>query len=213
MPKFIKTILSSLSAAAFMLLPLLNAGNNSALAKFESNFFTNDPIRTNSFDPEMELIYDSLQLGKKGLKKEAFNLQGLTFNENESQLFIADYLKGILKISMKNPSDRNWLNFPKETTVKGIDGLLWHKNSLVAIHNGVKPIRIIQYSLNQNNEISGFKILDHNRPEFNEPALATISNGKLYFFSNAPWSAYDKNLNLNETQFENPILYSNSLAQ
>jgi hypothetical protein len=72
-PKFIKTILSSLSAAAFMLLPILNAGNNSALAKFESNFFTNDPLRSNSFDPEMELIYDSLHLEKIGLKKEAFN--------------------------------------------------------------------------------------------------------------------------------------------
>ena len=68
-----KTILSSLSAAAFMLLPLLNAGSNSALAKFESNFFTNEPVGTNSFDPEMELIYDSLHLEKMGLKKEAFN--------------------------------------------------------------------------------------------------------------------------------------------
>ncbi len=56
-----------------MLLPLLNAGNNSPLAKFESNFFTNDSIGTNSFDQEMELIYDSLQLEKRGLKKEAFN--------------------------------------------------------------------------------------------------------------------------------------------
>ncbi len=56
-----------------MFLPLLNAGNNSALAKFESNFFTNDRIGTKSFDSEMELIYDSLKLGKKGLKKEAFN--------------------------------------------------------------------------------------------------------------------------------------------
>ena len=73
MPKFIKTILSSLPAAAFMLLPLLNTGSNSALAKFESKFFTNDSIGTNSFDPEMELIYDSLKLAKRGLKKEAFN--------------------------------------------------------------------------------------------------------------------------------------------
>jgi hypothetical protein len=72
-PKFIKTILASLPAAAFMFLPLLNAGNNSALAKFESNFFTNNSIGTNSFDPEMELIYDSLQLEKRGLTKEAFN--------------------------------------------------------------------------------------------------------------------------------------------
>jgi outer membrane receptor protein involved in Fe transport len=71
-PKFIKTISSSLSAAAFMLLPLLNTGNNSALAKFEYNFFTKNSIGAKSFDPEMELIYDSLQLGKKGLNKDAF---------------------------------------------------------------------------------------------------------------------------------------------
>lgn len=55
-----------------MLLPLLNTGNNSALLKFQNNFFTNDSIRTNSFDAEIELIYDSLQLKKRGLKKEAF---------------------------------------------------------------------------------------------------------------------------------------------
>ncbi len=147
------------------------------------------------------------------LKSEAFNLQGLTFNEEESQLFIADYLKGILKISVQNPSERNWLEFPNETTVKGIDGLLWYKNSLVAIHNGVKPIRIIQYTLNQNNEIAGFKVLDHNRPEFDEPALGTISNGQLYFFSNSPWKGYDKNFELDETKFDHPTLYSNSLTE
>jgi hypothetical protein len=47
-----------------MLLPLLNAGSKSDLVKFQSDFFK-DPINTNSFDPEMELIYDSLQLEKK----------------------------------------------------------------------------------------------------------------------------------------------------
>ena len=55
-----------------MLLPLLNTGNNSSLAKFQSNFTFNDSIKAKSFDPEMELIYDSLQLEKRGLKKEAF---------------------------------------------------------------------------------------------------------------------------------------------
>lgn len=146
------------------------------------------------------------------LKKEAINLQGLAFNDQESQLFIADYMKGILRISMKDTNDRNWLEFPNEATIKGIDGLLWYKNSLLAIHNGVKPIRIIQYLLNQNNKITGFKVLDNNRPEFDEPALGTIFNGKLYFFSNSPWKAYDRNFDLDETKFENPTLYFNSLT-
>jgi len=72
-PRFIKAILSSFSAAAFMLLPLLNAGSKSDLIKFQSDFFFKESTKRKSFDPEMELIYDSLQLKKRGLKKEAFN--------------------------------------------------------------------------------------------------------------------------------------------
>ena len=56
-----------------MLLPLLNTGSNSRLVEFQSNFIIHDSTGTASFDPEMELIYDSLQLEKMGLKKEAFN--------------------------------------------------------------------------------------------------------------------------------------------
>jgi len=145
------------------------------------------------------------------LKKEAFNLQGLTFNDKQSELFIADYLKGILRINVSNPSDRNWLKFPEGTTVKGIDGLLWHKKSLVAIHNGVKPIRILQYFLNEGNQIINAKVLDNNRPEFNEPALGTVVGNKLYFFANAPWKAYDKDGVLDESIIDFPTLYSNQL--
>lgn len=148
------------------------------------------------------------------LKKEAYNLQGLTFNDDETQLFIADYRNGILRIPMKNTLDREWLLFPKTTTVKGIDGLVYYKNALIAVHNGVKPIRLLQYNLNKNQtEISSYKIIDNNRPEFNEPALVTIVNGKLYFFSNCPWNSYDKNYNLEETKFENPMLFEFPIIQ
>jgi len=55
-----------------MLLPLLNTGSKSDLVKFQSDFFFKDPSKTKSFDAEIELIYDSLQLEKRGLRKEAF---------------------------------------------------------------------------------------------------------------------------------------------
>ena len=54
------------------MLPILNAGNKSGSEKLQSFFNTNDSTGINSFDPEMELIYDSLKLEKKGLRKEAF---------------------------------------------------------------------------------------------------------------------------------------------
>lgn len=141
------------------------------------------------------------------LKKEAFNLQGLTFDDKQSELYIADYLKGILRINVGNPTDRNWMKFPEGTTTKGIDGLVWYKKSLVAIHNGVKPIRLVQYFLNESNEIVSYKVLDNNRPEFNEPALGTLVGSKFYFFSNAPWKAYDKEGVLDESIIDFPNLY------
>jgi len=70
--RFIKAILSSFSAAAFILIPQLNAGSKSGQQTFQSVIVINDSVGTSPFDAEMELIYVSLGLEKKGLNKEAF---------------------------------------------------------------------------------------------------------------------------------------------
>lgn len=161
-------------------------------------------------DSEEPLIYkivdDELVLWNN-VSGNALNLQGLTFNDDESKLFVADYLKGIIVISMKD-TNASWLQFPEGTTKKGIDGLVFYKNSLIAVQNGAVPIRIVKYDLNaENNKITSFTFLDNNRKIFNEPALASISKGKLYFFANSPWKFYDANNNLDLTKFEAPKLF------
>ena len=141
------------------------------------------------------------------LENTAFNLQGIAMNRKEDMLFIADYLKGIAVIKTAN-KEVNWLHFPKDATSKGIDGLVYAKNSLFAVQNGVSPIRITQLKLNSSHtEITDFKVLDNNRPEFDEPALLTLVKDKLYFFANSPWKAYDKNGVLDESKVTNPELY------
>ncbi|MCF6131898.1 TPR end-of-group domain-containing protein [Flavobacterium wongokense] len=141
-------------------------------------------------------------------ENEGYNLQGLAFNEMQSKLFVADYLKGITVVDMITKA-KTVLAFPDDTTTKGIDGLVFYKNSLITVQNGVKPIRLLQFKLDeQQHEIISFKILDNNRPEFNEPALATMAGEKLYFFANSPWSAYDQNGVLNSEKVSNPILFS-----
>ena len=139
---------------------------------------------------------------------DGYNLQGLTFNKEQTKLFIADYLKGIAVIDM-NSKNKTWLSFPEQATAKGIDGLVFYRNTLIAIQNGVKPIRITKVTLNASQDkISSFKVLDNNRPEFNEPTLATLIDNELYFFANSPWSAYGKNGILDLTKLSNPILFS-----
>ncbi len=141
-------------------------------------------------------------------ENEGFNLQGITMNNEENKLFLADYLKGIAVVDIKTLS-KSWLTFPEGTIGKGIDGLLFYKDKLVAVQNGVTPIRLTQFDLNKTqNGIESFRIIDQNRPEFDEPALATVVGNKLYFFANSPWKAYDKNGVLDLNKVKNPELYS-----
>lgn len=149
----------------------------------------------------------------KDLRNQAFNLQGIVFNEDESKLFVADYLKGIAVIDVKNKKE-SWLVFPNDASRKGIDGLVFYKKSLIAIHNGVVPIRIVSFKLNETEtKIIDFKVLDNNREVFNEPALAALVKDKMYFFANSPWKFYDKNFQLDESKFDNPKLFELDLEK
>lgn len=165
-------------------------------------------------DSGIPVIY-KVQNGKLeewlNLEKEAYNLQGITIDDEQKNIFIADYIKGVLKINIEHPEQRKWLSNPIGATLKGIDGLQFHKNSLLAIQNGVKPIRITQIFLDKNKESLGFKIHDHNRPEFNEPTLGKVVGSIFYFFSNAPWNAYNPDGIMNLEKVNNPELFINYL--
>ena len=142
---------------------------------------TNEVYVSDSNKPIIYKIQNDVMTEWISLENEAYNLQGITMNTDESKLFVADYLKGISVISLKDKSHQ-WLSFPNGTIGKGIDGLCFYKSSLITVQNGVKPIRLVQFNLNEEqNTITGFRIIDHNRSEFNEPALATIVKNKLYF--------------------------------
>lgn len=172
---------------------------------------TNEVYVSDSNKPIIYKIQNDVMSEWISLEKEAYNLQGIAMNADESTLFVADYLKGISVISLKDKS-RQWLTFPDGTIGKGIDGLCFYKSTLIAIQNGVKPIRLVQFNWNDEQKtITGFRIIDHNRAELNEPALAIIVKNKLYFFANSPWQAYDKEGNLDRSKIENPMLFESKL--
>lgn len=80
-------------------------------------------------------------------ENDGFNLQGLAFNKQQTKLFVADYLKGITVIDMQTKA-KTRLDFPEGATANGIDGLVFYNNSLIAMQNGVKPIRVTVLKLN-----------------------------------------------------------------
>ncbi len=151
-------------------------------------------------DPKTNQLMEFIKL------EFAWNLQGLTFNGDETRIYIADYISGIhfIEINSKKVSD---VNFSKSTSLRGIDGLYWYNNSLLALQNGVAPFRVSRFFLDKNgNSIIKDEVVMRNTPELNEPTLGIISNSTFYFISNSPWSAYDRQFNFKAEIAQKPLI-------
>ena len=121
-----------------------------------------------------------------------FNLQGLALNEDEKFLYLADYITGIHRIDIET-DDVVKVFAPEEILLKGIDGLYYYKNTLIAIHNGVKPYRIMQYFLDDTGQHILFgRVINQGGPSLGEPTLGQVKDGYFYYLANSPWIAYDE---------------------
>ena len=120
------------------------------------------------------------------------SLQGICLDKKEKFLFIADYVFGIFKIEIATKKITR-LSAPSGFTFKGIDGLYFYKNQLIAIQNGVNPMRVSAFKLGKKMEVISGRILENNHPEFGEPTLGFLDGDLLIYIANSPWANYDKN--------------------
>jgi hypothetical protein len=150
---------------------------------FISDTQNNTIFKVNETTNKLESFFTSEQF---------WNIQGITFSEDEKYLFIADYIKGIYRL---NPKTKELAPLVKGISVslKSVDGLLWYQNSLIAIQNGVVPMRVTRYFLNPTlDTITGFEIIDRAHPAFNEPTNGCIVGNTLYYVANSQWGGYDE---------------------
>lgn len=139
--------------------------------------------KLNTKTDQLEIFYTT---------KEFWNIQGIAFNEDESQLFISDYIKGIFRLDFTKKQLIS-VGTDEELSLKGIDGLYFYKGSLLAIQNGVTPLRTTRYYLNPKQDaISSYKIIDKAHPTFNEPTMGVIVGKDFYYIANSQWSGYDQ---------------------
>ena len=115
--------------------------------------------------------------------------QGLTFADDESQMFLADYSKGIFKIDLKT---KQVAHIPTlaEATFLGIDGLYFYKGALIAIQNGINPHRVARITLSKSlSQAEKIAVLEVNNPVFDEPTLGVIVKDEFYFVANSQYGS------------------------
>lgn len=143
----------------------------------------------NKTSNELEVFLD--------LSEVVFNLQGLTFNEDQSALYVSDYIDGIYRINIQDKSIHKLKIGREDILLKGIDGLYFQNNSLIGLHNGTQPNRIIQYELSSDGLTILSKTVKAQAGMLGEPTQGVWVKDELHFISNSPWAAYDQDGNFN----------------
>jgi len=118
--------------------------------------------------------------------------QGIDLSADGKHVFIADYAIGILKFDVETRQSAR-LAAPANVVTTGIDGLYFHRGSLIAIQNGIRPHRVVRYRLSAGQDrIESAEILEMNSPSFDEPTLGVLVGDELYYVANSQWGRFDK---------------------
>jgi hypothetical protein len=151
-----------------------------------------DVFTTDSVTPAVYVLrYDSTTLDTL-LEGEPFvSPQGLDFTPDQTQLFVADYSKGVFLVDLKT---KKVSDIPSDFTLLGIDGLYYYKGALICVQNGVNPNRVIKLLLSKElTRFAGFETIEANNPVFDEPTLGVVVKDNFYFIANSQWGAVDDN--------------------
>jgi len=143
---------------------------------------TNSIYRANEATKSLDYFFDS---------SDFWNIQGITFSDDGKYLFISDYIKGPFRLEL-NTKHLTQLHSQVDNSLKGIDGLLYYKGTLIALQNGTSPLRAMRFTLNANKDtIVKAEIIDQAHPAMNEPTQGTIIGDELYYVATSLWSGYD----------------------
>jgi hypothetical protein len=124
------------------------------------------------------------------------SMQGLVLDQSGKYLYVADYVGGLFRVHLADYSVQRVVG-DEETTLFGIDGLYRYGNELIAIQNGIRPNRVVAFSLAEDGlSISGTRVLARNLPDFDEPTLGTIVGDDFLFVANSHWGRFDRDGNL-----------------
>ncbi|HEY5825294.1 MAG TPA: hypothetical protein VIT44_13060 [Cyclobacteriaceae bacterium] len=144
---------------------------------------TNTIYKVNEAANQLESIFSS---------KEFWNIQGMAFSPDEKYLFVSDYIKGLFIVNMATKEIKQLENLT-ESSLKGVDGLYFYKNSLITIQNGITPFRVTRYTLNKEfTALTRFEIIDRAHPAFGEPTLGVLVGQSLYYIANSQWGGYEE---------------------
>ncbi len=109
---------------------------------------------------------------------------GIALADDDHQMFVADDF-GIVRVDLDNGTNRDLIRSPG-STLAGVDGLYWHKGSLIAIQNGIGSPRVAAFRLSPDGTRVEQTTVLENRSAFTAtPTTGAIRGDNFYFMANS----------------------------
>ena len=109
---------------------------------------------------------------------------GIALGEDDRQLFIADDL-GVVRVDLASGASAD-LNPGVRSTLAGIDGLYWHKGSLIGIQNGIGSPRVAAFRLSKDGlRVMQTTVLENRSALTILPTTGAIKGNDFYFIANS----------------------------
>lgn len=119
-----------------------------------------------------------------------WNLQGITFSEDEQFLYVSDYITGIYIVDLTTKKVTP-LTIRNEL-LRGSDGIYLLGNKLMMLQNGTSPKRVASIELSGDGKgvAESIAFPDNALDELDEPTLGVLVGSELYYIANSPWAYY-----------------------
>jgi pentatricopeptide repeat protein len=167
-----------------------------------------------SFDPA-DVAWSSLRSTQRFRATESLErfvevpgafFNGIAITPDGRTLFAASYVDGVMKIDIATKKSR-LLDLPKAVTLGGIDGLYYRDRSLIAVQNGIDPIRVIRASLDPKlRRVTRFEVLEQGHPLSDIPLTGVIAGNDLYYIARSQLRAFRDGKILPADQLQDTVI-------
>ncbi len=114
---------------------------------------------------------------------------GITISKDNKTLYVAhDTGAAAIDITTKTITQ---ISAPQDVSLRGIDGLYFYENSLIAVHPGKKEVR--RYFLDQaGRAVRRADTLESNHPMMNIPTTGVVVQNRFYYVANSQFASFNR---------------------
>ncbi len=126
------------------------------------------------------------------IRNEDFvSLQGVVLSADGRSLFVADYGSGLWKVDCAS-RHVTAVKAPAGTTLFGVDGLYRHGGDLIAVQNGIRPVRILRLSLDRPGLPDQVTVIASGLNTFEDLALGEVREGRFWVVGDSGWEKFER---------------------